>query len=94
MFGSPNVLVCTTLQVVAILGLPDAFCIPAILSTVPDLSCVAFRKRHRQNRETIIIAKSQLIIICPYFGWLIAFRCVCDVTIASGIASTAANKLH
>jgi len=33
------------------------------------------------------------LIICPYFGWLITFRCVCDVTIALWIASTAANEL-
>jgi len=26
-------------------------------------------------------------------GWLITFRCVCDVTIAPRVASTAANKL-
>jgi len=76
-------------------GLPDAFCKNTghfDLSTVPDLSCVVFRKRHRENRETISIVKPQLII-CPYFGWLITFRCVCDVSIAPRIASTAANKL-
>jgi len=67
--------------------------IPAILSTVPGLSCVVFRKRHRENRETISIVKPQLII-CLYFGWLITFWCVCDVTIAPRIASTAANKLR
>ena len=66
--------------------------IPAILSTAPDLSCVVIRKRHRENRVTISIVKPQLII-CPYFSWLITFRCVCDVTIATRIASTAANKL-
>jgi len=32
-------------------------------------------------------------VICPHFGWIIAFRCVCDVTIAQRIASIAANKL-
>jgi len=47
-------------------GLPDAFCKNA-LSTVPDLSCVVFRKRHGKNRETISIVKPQLII-CPYFA--------------------------
>jgi len=31
--------------------------IPAILSKVPDLSCVIFRKWHRENRETISIVK-------------------------------------
>ena len=67
--------------------------IPAILSTAPDLSCVVIRKRQRENRETISIVKRQLII-CPYFGWFVTFRCVCDVTIAPKIASTAANKLR
>jgi len=38
------------------------------------------------------IVKPQLTI-CPYFGWLITFRYVCDVTIAPRIASTVANKL-
>ena len=65
--------------------------IPAILSTVRDLSCVVIRKRHRGKRETISIAKPQLI--CPYFGWIITFRCVCDLTIAPRLASPAANKL-
>ena len=32
-------------------------------------------------------------VICPYFGLIIAFRFVCDVTIAPRIASTVANKL-
>ena len=32
-------------------------------------------------------------VICPYLGWIIAFRCVCDVTIAPRIASIAANTL-
>ena len=67
--------------------------IPAILSTAPDLSCVVIRKRHRENRETVSIVKPQLMI-CPYFGWLVAFRCVCDVTIALKLVSTAANKLR
>jgi len=78
------------------LGLPDAFCTNTghiEMSTVPDLSCVVFRKWHRENREIISIVKPQLII-CPYFGWLITFRCVCDVKIAPRIASTAANKLR
>ena len=52
------------------LGLSDAFCKHTghfDLSTVPDLSCVLIRKRHRENRETISLVKKQLII-CPYFG--------------------------
>jgi len=60
------------------LGLPDAFCKNTghfELSSVPDLSCVKFRKRHRVNREIISIVKPQLII-CPYFCWLITCRCV------------------
>jgi len=74
--------------------LPNAFWkILAILSTAPDVSCVVICKRHRENRDTISIAKPQLII-CPYFGWFVTFRCVCDVSIASNIASTAANKLR
>jgi len=32
-------------------------------------------------------------VICPYFGLIIAFRFVCDVTIAPRIASTVAKKL-
>jgi len=67
--------------------------IPAILSTAPDLSRVVIRKRQTENRETISIVKRQLII-CPYFGWFVTFRCVCDVKIAPKIASTAANKLR
>ena len=67
--------------------------VPAILSTAPDLSCVVIRKRHRENRETISIIKRQLMI-CPYCGWLVIFRYVCDVTFAPKIASTAANKLR
>jgi len=62
------------------------------MSTVLDLSCAVYRKRRRENRETISIVKSQLIIY-PYFGWLVTFRCVCDVIIAPRYASTAANKL-
>jgi len=37
--------------------------IPAILSTVPGLSCVVFRKRQKEDRATISIVKSQLIIL-------------------------------
>jgi len=37
------------------------------------------------------IIKPQLII-CPYFGWLMTLRCVCDVTITPMIASTAENN--
>jgi len=66
---------------------------PVIFSTVPDLIFVAIRMRHRENRETISIVKPQLIIFL-YFDWLITFRCVCDVTIAPRIASTATNKLR
>ena len=76
-------------------GLSDAFCKNTghfDLSSVPDLSCVVVRKRHGENRETISIVKPQLLI-CPYFGWVITFRCVCDGTIAPRIASTAPNKL-
>jgi len=75
--------------------LPDAFCKNTgnfDFSTVPDLSRAVFRKRHRENRETISIVKPQLLI-CPYFGWLITLLYVCDVTIAPRIASTAINKL-
>jgi len=78
------------------LGLPDAFCKNTghfDLSTVPDLNCFVFRKRHRENGDTISIVLPQLII-CLYFGWLIAFRCVRDAKIAPRIASTAANKLR
>jgi len=39
------------------------------------------------------IVRPQLII-CSYIGWFTTFRCVCDVTIAPRIASTAANKLQ
>jgi len=63
--------------------------IPAILSTVPDLSSVAILERHRQNRGRVLLQ-----VICPYFGWITAFRCVCDVTIAQRIAPTAANKVR
>jgi len=58
------------------IGLPDVFCKNTDhfdFSTVPDLSCVVFRKRHRENRETISIGKLQLIIICLCFGCLITF---------------------
>jgi len=61
------------------LWLPDAFCKNTghfEMSTVSDLSCVVFRKRHRENRETISIVKRQLTL-GPYFGWLITIRCVC-----------------
>jgi len=34
----------------------------AILSTAPDLSCVAIRKRHRENRETVSVVKPQSIV--------------------------------
>ena len=74
------------------LGLPDAFFkIPAILSTVPELSCVVIRKQHRENRETITIVNQQ------YFFRILAGSLhfgVCDVKISPRIASTAANKLH
>jgi len=66
--------------------------IPAISSTVPDLSCVVIRKRHRENRETRSAVKLQLI--CPYFGWFFTFRCVRDVKITPRTASTIANKLR
>jgi len=79
-----------------LVGLPDAFCKNIghfDLSTVPDLSRVVFRKRQRENRETVSIVKPQLII-CPYFDWFITFRCVRDAKIAPRISSTAANKLR
>jgi len=63
----------------------------SLLLTLPDLSCVVFRKRLGENIETISIVKPQLIIF-PYFGWLITFRCMCDVIIVPRIASTAANN--
>jgi len=68
-------------------GLPDAFCKNTghfNLSTVPDRSCVVFRKGYRENRETI----STPVFCLAHYIW-----CVCDVTIAPWIASTAANKL-
>jgi len=57
--------------------LPDAFCKNTghfDLSAVPDLTCVVFRNRHRENREAISIVKSQL----PVF-WLVhpILVCVC-----------------
>jgi len=66
--------------------------IPAIVSTVPDLSCVVICKQHRENRETISIAKQHNFSVF----WLSHYIsvCVCDVTIAPRIASTAANKLR
>ena len=64
--------------------------VSAILSTVSDLNCVVIRKWHRENRETMSI----VMPICLYFGWLITFRCRCDVTIAPRIASKTANKLR
>ena len=67
--------------------------IPAILWTAPDLSCVVIPKQLRERRETISIVKPQLII-CPYFGWFVTFRCACDVSIEPTIAPTAANKLR
>jgi len=36
--------------------------LPVILSTVPHLSRVGIRKRHRENREAVSIVKPQLII--------------------------------
>jgi len=84
------------MRFVKIARLPDAFCKNTghfDLSAVPTLSRVVFRKRHRENRETISIVKSQLIT-CLHFGWLITFRCVRDAKIAPGIASTAGNKLR
>jgi len=48
--------------------------IPPILSTVPDLSSVVIRKRHRENRETMIV-KPQLIVL-PVF-WLSQNISVC-----------------
>jgi len=45
------------------LGLPDALCKNTghfYLSTVPDLSRVVFRKRHRENREIISNVKPEL----------------------------------
>ena len=79
-----------------IIGLPDAFCKNTghfDLSKALDLSCVVIRKQHRENRATIIIVKTQLIM-CLYFGWLITFLCVRDAKIAPRIASIAANKLR
>jgi len=36
--------------------------LPAILSTVPDLSLVIIRQRHRENRETISIVKARVFL--------------------------------
>ena len=78
------------------IGLPDAFCKNTghfNLSTVSDLICVVIRKRLRENRATVSIVKTQLII-CLYSGWLITFLCVRDTKISPTIASIAANKLR
>jgi len=47
---------------------------PAILSTAPDLSCVAIRKRHRDNKDNqyCLVKISNL----PVF-WLIRYISVC-----------------
>ena len=66
--------------------------IPAILSTAPDLSCVVIRKQHRENKDNQYCWAT--INNLPYFGWFVSFRCVCDVTMAPRIASTATNKLR
>ena len=63
------------------------------LLTVPDLTCVVFRERHRETKRQSVLLKPQLII-CLHFGWLIAFRFVREAKIAPRIASTAANKLR
>jgi len=62
--------------------------IPSILSTVPDLSCMVIFKQHRENREEYSLSN------LPYLGWIFTLRCVCDVTIATRIGPTAANKLR
>jgi len=67
--------------------------IPAILPTVPDLSCDVVRKRHRENRATMSIVKPQLILPVFWLAHFITFGYVCDVAIAPTTASTAANKL-
>jgi len=41
--------------------------LPAILSTVPDLSLVIIRQRHRENRETISIVKARVFL--KAFQW-------------------------
>jgi len=64
------------------IGLPDAFCknteTAAIFSTVPDLSFVVIRKRHREHKETMSIVKPQLIL--PVF-WLAHYISVCGVCV-------------
>jgi len=67
--------------------------IPTILPTGPDVTCVVFRKRHKEIRETMSIVKPQLIFPGLWLAHFITFRYVCDVAIAPRIASTAANKL-
>jgi len=77
------------------LRLTDAFCKNTShfdLLTVPALSSVVFRKRHRENKETISIVKATINNL-PVF-WLIVFRFVREAKIAPRIASTAENKLH
>jgi len=65
---------------------------PAILSTAPDLSCVVIRKQNRENRDNQDCYATLIIALF----WMIRYIsvCVCDVTIATSIASTAANKLR
>jgi len=45
--------------------------IPADLSTLPDLSCVVIRKRHRENREIINVIYATInfpvYLAMPYF---------------------------
>jgi len=66
--------------------------IPDFLSTAPDLSCVVICKQHRESRDNQYCWVT--INNLPYFGWFVTIRCVCDVTIAPRIASTAANELR
>jgi len=42
----------------------------------------------KTERQSILLSHN---LICLCYGWLITFRCVCDVTIAPWSASTAAN---